>query len=103
MFVPGKPLQPSLMFLGKAGGSYPRVEHLKGSVNYGRKKFYSAGPWLGTLAVILDIPSSTRKLGPVKFVEIYLGRIDPTFGRKFNPRVVTILSIGLNRQLNIKL
>jgi hypothetical protein len=28
VFVPGKPLQPSLMFAGKAG-AYPRVEYLK--------------------------------------------------------------------------
>jgi hypothetical protein len=29
VFVSGKPFQPSLMFVGKAG-AYPRVEHLKG-------------------------------------------------------------------------
>jgi hypothetical protein len=40
MFVPGKPFQPSLMFVGKA-----RVKHLsilKISENYNSKKFYSA-------------------------------------------------------------
>ncbi len=35
MFAPGKPLQPSVMFAGKAG-TYPRVEHLgEVPVNYG--------------------------------------------------------------------
>ncbi len=73
MFVPGKPFQPSLMFVGEAW-VYPRVEHLKcvslgwapalptnirlgwkslpnkissllwKSVNYKRKQFYSTGP-----------------------------------------------------------
>ncbi len=51
MFVYGKPLQPSLMFAGKAG-AYPS-ERLAGdkhssllqkSVYYGRKFFYSIGP-----------------------------------------------------------
>ncbi len=74
MFVPGKPLQPSLMFVGKARGlpwsgapvrcliwigsgftckhetmleRLTRDKHsslLQKSVNYGRKKFYSTGP-----------------------------------------------------------
>jgi hypothetical protein len=30
MFVPGKPFQPSLMFVGEAG-AYPTMEHLKGT------------------------------------------------------------------------
>ncbi len=30
VFVPGKPFQPGLMFVGEARG-YPRVEHLKGA------------------------------------------------------------------------
>jgi hypothetical protein len=59
MFIPGKPFQSSLMFVGKAG-AYPRVKHqlalhayirlgCKGSslllkfVNYGRKFFYRIG------------------------------------------------------------
>jgi hypothetical protein len=59
VFFPGKPLQPSLLFLGEAG-AYPiapmkgrplerlaRDKHsslLRKSVRYGCKKFYSAGP-----------------------------------------------------------
>ncbi len=39
MFVPAKPFQRSLMFAGKAG-AYPSE-----AANYGRKKFYSTGPW----------------------------------------------------------
>jgi hypothetical protein len=36
VFVPGKPFQPSLMFVGKAR-AYPIVEHLKGaSIGYAR-------------------------------------------------------------------
>ncbi len=54
MFVPGKPFQLSLMFVGKAG-AYPRVEHLKGDrnkhacllhhgVSLKGRKFYRIGP-----------------------------------------------------------
>ncbi len=63
MFVPGKPFQPSLMFVGKAGepemcftlvgsGLTRRLGRLDGdkhtsllrkSVNYGRNKFYDTG------------------------------------------------------------
>ncbi len=75
VFVPCKPLKPSLMFVGKARGLfqseapescfnwvssgltskyYTRLESLargkpssllRKSVNYGRKRFYSTGPW----------------------------------------------------------
>ncbi len=38
MFVPGKPLQPSLVFVGKAR-AYPSEEH-----RVGRNKFYDTGP-----------------------------------------------------------
>jgi hypothetical protein len=43
MFVPGKPFQLSLMFVGKAAG-YLR-EAPDSFVNYVRKKLYRIGPW----------------------------------------------------------
>jgi hypothetical protein len=51
MLVLGKPFQPSLLLLNKAG-AYPKLEHLKDkhssllrkSVNYDSKKFYSTSP-----------------------------------------------------------
>ncbi len=45
MFVPGKPSQPSLMFLVKAR-SYPRVEHLK-SASLGQASAVPANIMLG--------------------------------------------------------
>ncbi len=53
MFVPGKPFQPSLMFVGKDGGfvgkGKAKVLHSGRLVNYGRKKFYSTGPRCGNV------------------------------------------------------
>ncbi len=44
MFVPGKPLQPSLMFVGKAGARDKHSNLLRKSVNYGRKSFIVQAP-----------------------------------------------------------
>ena len=46
MFVAGKPLQPSLMFAGKAG-AYPRVEYLKDASLYCRLLVLTADIRLG--------------------------------------------------------
>jgi hypothetical protein len=56
VFVPDKPIQPSLMFVGKARGLHKsgapqRTKHtslLRKSINYDRKKFYSTGPSITT-------------------------------------------------------
>jgi hypothetical protein len=54
VFVPGKPFQPSLIFVGEAREGPTLVwstntSLLRKSVNYGRKEFYSTDPriiWL---------------------------------------------------------
>ncbi len=43
MFVPGKPFQPSLMFVDKARALHA-TSLLRKSVNYGREMFYSTDP-----------------------------------------------------------
>jgi hypothetical protein len=45
---PGKPLQPSLIFEGKAG-VYPRVEHLKGVALKGRLLSFTTNIRLGLM------------------------------------------------------
>jgi hypothetical protein len=60
VFVPGKPVQPSPMFVGKArglpkSGAPGRNKYtslLQKSLNHGRKKFYSTGPGVENSALI---------------------------------------------------
>jgi hypothetical protein len=91
MFVPGKPFQPSLMFAGKARsypgeapfrcsnlGKAPGLTHkhktrlewlardkhsslLRTSVNYGRNKLYSTGPWCHKIKTLFFVAETVTK------------------------------------------
>ncbi len=60
MFAPGKPLQPDLLFVGKAKSLPqsgiprkcfdPASPALQTLVTYGRKKFYAIVPWFYSIA-----------------------------------------------------
>jgi hypothetical protein len=79
VFVPGKPFQPSLIYVGKQG-AYPRVEHLKGATWIGSG--LTRNNWIRLERIVRDKHSSLVKkivnyvrkkfdrFGPCRFITL---------------------------------